>query len=145
MFIEGLDSNLYISDPSKLKVGMELWSVGQGGVSSVSKPYFQGIVVALNKKTDCKGGIEDRDNWILFKRPDSPHLSDTSMLDHHVVPQTYNNWYYCSSKNDADMVYQFMNGAWNNNSAFEQSRKEADRQSAWMDYDWDYFDPRDVD
>lgn len=128
MHVEGLDSSLYISSPDQLTPGMELWEVGQGGVSRVCKPYFLGI---------CVPGEEGR---YAYKTPDRETVYTFSMLDKHILPQTYNNWYICSSEENAEKVYQFLKTAWETNPEYEEARLEFSHECDEMDRAFDWFD-----
>ncbi len=141
MFIpDVITPDMHISDPSQLVPGMELWHVGQGGVCHVSEPHFQGTFVAVDKGRNIGNEVIDKEGWILFNWPDGM-LSDTSMLDCHILPQSYNNWYMCKSESDARAVFDALKAAWTANPLFEQERQAFDEQSRfWDDMFDDHFD-----
>lgn len=134
MFMPNVPKDLYISDPSQLTVGMTLWSVGQGGISTVQKPYETGIVIAINFTTDVGFTIVPKEGWILMQSKGvytKNFLHGTSMLDHHILPQTYNNWYFCASLEAAEALYKFMKDEWNSNPSYEEARRVRELDNRW--------------
>jgi len=146
MFIEGITANLYISSPDQLKSGMNLWHVGQGGVTGVCAPTFIGYVVGVNQHVNFSTNeVTNELGRFTYKAPDTNHLSSSSMLDGHILPQTYNNWYYCDSKEKADRLYVEMKAIWDADPLYEQDRQvftiECDLFDSYCDdYDYDYDD-----
>lgn len=110
MFVEGLDKNLHINDPSQLNFGDELWHVGQGGVCDVQKPRFMGYFERIE------------DGKIFYCEHEVGELYSTSLKDHHILPNTYNNWYICKTEQDANDVYTYIKNEWDSNPAYDLAR-----------------------
>lgn len=126
MYIPNIPEELYISDPSQLVPGINLWSVGQGGVSKIQSPYFKGIVHSIDCSVDINGNIKPHKDWIVFQSKSEYSgkimTHSTSMIDHHILPQTYNNWYMCDSLEKAEKIYILMQEEWNRNPEYESAR-----------------------
>lgn len=144
MYIEGVNPDLYISDPSQLKVGMELWHVGQGGIGIISKPSMVGTVVGIHQGRSCDNVIADKKGWFTYNHAGLGWVVDDSMTDNHILPQTYNNYYYCSSEENALKIYEFLTDVWNSDPRYEEDRQEKildGREWDSMDsYDYDDYD-----
>ena len=124
---------VYLSDPSEIEPGMQLWSVGQGGVSSVQTPYYKGEVLAVGWRTGmCNVPIKDAD-WALLVG--DSYMSHVSYRDSHILLQQYNNWYLCDSQEKAQQVYDYIKTVWDSNPEYEARRKRYDDDTKqWMEY-----------
>lgn len=110
MFIENVPVELYISDPSQLELGMRIWSVGQGGITSVNEPHDFGVITEVeSSKTP---------NFFVHQHPRFNSGTEQSYRDHHIIPQTYNNWYICNDLDKANKLYEFLKTAWEANTGF---------------------------
>jgi len=132
MFIPNVPA-VFISSPDQLVVGQELWSVGQGGITSIHKPRFLGKYVSQGFAERGEiGHYEEEPGFLLYLY--GGRLLSTSMLDQHILPQTYNNWYICTTQEDACTIYNHMKAVWDNDPAFEAQRNSFDKQTrSWFD------------
>jgi len=130
MFVENVPA-VFISDPSQLKSGMELWSCGQGGVSEIIEPHSVGKVVGIGFMPTYRPDYgEDK-----YEEGDYAFTTTgqrISYLDGHIMPQMYNNWYYCDSAEKAQEITDFLKANWT--AEHEHDRKEFDRETRhWFD------------
>jgi len=123
MFIENVPA-LFINDPAKLEIGMDLWSVGQGGVTGVKKPSYAGKVEAVDCRREYNNRIVLDANFMIVNHGD--WREDRSYKDAHISEQSYNNWYLCADLHSAQTIYEFMIAAWNADPAYEAARKAFD-------------------
>lgn len=130
MFIPNVPK-VYIADPAEMEPGMQLWSVGQGGVSTPSRPYYKGTLFLLDH-IDRHDRFEPNAGFFVFDYPDGLR-SYSSYRDSHILPQEYNNWYLCSSKEAAEEVYGFIKHAWDTNPEYEKARKAYDEETRKWD------------
>lgn len=135
MFIQGVNPKLHISDPLQMVQGMDIWHVGQGGITNVSEPYFVGRLAGVDMHVSPSNVPQEYPGFFMYQPPNWSHLSSSSMLDGHILPQTYNNWYYCSSEENARAIYDYMKGVWESDPAYEEQR-----QIDLHDSRWDFFD-----
>lgn len=99
---------VYISDPSQLRVGMVLWEVGQGGRTSVCLPAVLGLYHHTGE-----------DGMMIFTDVNGKKNHSTCHIgDKHLMPQQYNNWYLCRSRQDAMLIHEHIQNAWIHDPAF---------------------------
>jgi hypothetical protein len=129
--------NVFISDLSQMTLGMELWSVGQGGICTLQEPTMIGTLTRLNKRYGPGNEIrDDLGSFMYLRNPDAQYESSRSYIDAHIGEQQYNNWYICASKEAADTIYAFLKDAWETNPEHEQERMrfkhECDEMDKWI-------------
>lgn len=127
-FIENVPE-VYLSDPAMLEIGMEIWVVGQGGLTGVCEPYFEGRVKVLDHS--ISDGMEPNLGFFVIERTGDgrPYSFSRSYRDAHILPQTYNNWYVCSTKAAADIIYRFMVAEWDRSPVHERERERFSRRT----------------
>ena len=119
MFIKNVP-NVFISDPSMLEIGMELWITGQGGMYKPQKPQYLGTVAVLDHILNSENKfVPDAGFFIIQKET---RQTESSYRDKHILPQEYNNWYVCKSEEDAQTIYEFIQNEWTREPAYEADR-----------------------
>lgn len=125
MFIENVPK-VFLYGKNAFVPGADVYSVGQGGVTLVEKPYYLGKVIAVE------------DDRVRFMCPEGWEDSRSLLDSHGTGEQTYNNWYLCAYEEDAMQIYDHMLKMWQANPAFEQARAEFSDWTRSWDYDLPY-------
>jgi len=142
MFIPNVPK-VYIADPAEMEIGMDLWHVGQGGITVPNRPYYKGTLAVLDHRRDINNNYTPDAGFFVSLYPEKDWLrdgrklySDNSYKDCHIMAQQYNNWYMCSSEEAANTIYQFIKNIWETDPKYEAERERFDAQKRR----WDWFD-----